>query len=772
MKKKIPFILLIVFSTIFIFSFYGDVILHPDNYLFNDCGDAIKNYYTYSYHIKHDISYINFEGMNYPYGEHFLYTDCHPVLTIFFKLLASKFNFFSIHSIGILNFLMILSIFLTFFVCYFLLREFNINRWFSLLYCIGITMLAPQLFRLGGHLALSYSIAIPLSWLLIIKCFKNKEKLIYSVILFLNNLFWLFIHAYLGIIILFFLGSMIVVKYLFDKDKRKEIAHYLRIAFAIFVPVIIFYLFAVLTDTHIGRTNNPTGFFLFNAELDDVFLPHYPSLSFAMNEFLEKNIKTQWEAWAYVGFSTTIIFSVILILSIIKLFKRNKVKVLNAFFNSELLNISLISGFIVLLFAMAFPFKQIPNLVDFIPVIKQFRATGRFTWPFYFIAIVFAATVMQEFYLKSNGRRKKIFALLLCIIVGIFNIVEGMPYHKDASRNIVKSKNLFKKEILSDSYKAAINSVNLKDFQAIISLPFYYQGSENFSRPKYEETVRASICISYHTGIPIVCANLTRTSIQESKNIIQIITPNFYKKEILKDIPSNKPFLVIRTKDDISNYEKAIFQKCKPIYLSDEISLYVLSKEDLFNNNAYTIYEKYKQLKSTLFEKDQFYLSSDSSFFYYNGFENLKSDKPFRGKGGFQSLKKGKNTYAEFPANTFIVGKKYHISIWMWNGVQDALNDWFPLIIEECDEAKNVSESIICLPEESEVIFGNWSLIEGVFEVKNPKNKIYIITNGKDSYKEALFTDDLLIVEEGLDVYSLNNKDKLFYNNHEILLKQ
>ena len=94
------------------------------------------------------------------------------------------------------------------------------------------------------------------------------------------------------------------------------------------------------------------------------------------------------------------------------------------FFNSELLNISLISGFIVLLFAMAFPFKQIPNLVDYIPIIKQFRATGRFTWPFYFVAIVFAATVMQEIYLKSNDRRKKIFALLLCIIVGIFNIVE------------------------------------------------------------------------------------------------------------------------------------------------------------------------------------------------------------------------------------------------------------------------------------------------------------------------------------------------------------
>jgi len=565
---------------------------------------------------------------------------------------------------------------------------------------------------------------------------------------------------------------MIVVKYLSDKDKRKKIAHYLRIAFAIFIPVIIFYLFAVLTDTHNGRTTNPTGFFLFNAELDDVFLPHYPSFSFAINEFLDKNIKTQWEAWGYVGFSTTIIFAVILILSIIKLFKRNNVKVLSTFFNSELLNVSLISGFIVLLFAMAIPFKQIPSLVDFIPIIKQFRATGRFTWPFYFVAIVFAANVMQEIYLKSNTKRKKIFILLLCITVGIFNIIEGLFYHEDVSRNIVKSKNLFKKEFLSDSYKAAINSVNLKDFQAIISLPFYHQGSENFSRPKNEETTRASIYISFHTGIPIICANLTRTSIQESKNIIQIVSPNFYKKEILKDLPSNKPFLVIRTKDEISNYEKDIFLKCKPIYLSDEISLYTITKEDLFKNNAFTIYEKYKQIQSALFKKDQFYLSSDSSFFYYNGFENLKSDKPFRGKGGFQSFKKGKNTYSEFPANTFVEGKKYHFSMWMFNGFQDALNDYFRFTIEEFDEDKNTWKTTTYFPNQSEVIYGNWSLVEGIFEVEKSKNKIYISTKGRDNSTRALYADDLLIMEEGVDVYSLNiQKNILFYNNHEILLK-
>jgi len=710
--------------------------------------------------------------MNYPYGEHFLYTDCHPVLADFLKLLASKFDFFSIYSIGILNFIMILSVFLTFIVCYLLLKEIKVNGWFSLLFSIGITLLSPQIFRLGGHYALSYSLAIPLSWLLMMKSLRKTGKPIYTIILFINNLFWLFIHAYLGVIILFFLAFIVVGKYVSDANRRKETAHYLRVISAIAVPVILFYLFAVITDTHTGRPDHPSGFFLYNAEFDDVFLPHHPPLRPLLDAITGNIISQHWEAWSYVGFSTTILFIVLLVLSVIKIFKRSRTTLLNTLFNAEILNISLISAFIVLLFAMAFPFKQIPSLADLFPFIKQFRATGRFTWPFFFAASVFAAAAMQEIYYKALKQGRKIVALSLCIAVGAFNIIEGISYHLEISNSIVKSKNLFKKEFLPISYQAAINAVNREEFQAIITLPFYYQGSESFSRPRMDETVRASMIISYHTGIPVVCANLSRSSVRESKNIVQIVSPDFYNKEILYDLPGNKPFLVIRTTDNITNYEEDVFMKCEPIYVNDEISVYSLKKEELFKNNAQTLYDKFKQIKPQLYKREQFYMSNNSSFVYYNGFEDLKSDKPFRGRGGFQSVKKGKNTFAEFAPRTFSAGKKYQVSIWMFNGSEDALNDWFRFIIEEYDEAKNTWMSTTYFPENSEVINGDWSLVEGTFEIKDPDNKIFIVTKGKDDAKAALFIDDLLIKEEGVDIYSLDeNKDKLFYNNHEIPLR-
>jgi hypothetical protein len=771
-KKKIPFILLTAFSSLFILSFYGKVISHPDSFLFSNEGDALKNYFTWSYHIKYDSSYINFEGMNYPYGEHFLYTDCHPVLADFLKYLSSTHGFFSDHSIGILNFAMILSIFLTFFICYFLLRQFSINRWLSLLFSIGITILSPQIFRMEGHLALSYSVAIPLSWLLLLKSLKKPENPAYSIILFINNLFWLFIHVYLGVMILFFLTLIVAGKYMSEKKRWKLTPHFLRMISAVILPIIIFYFFTVLTDTHAGRTNNPSGFFSYNAELDDVFLPHHPPLRPLFDLLTGNKISLQWEAWSYVGFSTTILFIFLLVLSVIKIFRRNKTTLLNNVFSSVVLNISLGSAFIVLLFAMAFPFRQFPFLLDVVPFIKQFRATGRFTWPFYFAATVFAAYAMQEllYYRKEPGRRILVFSL--CIVAGIFNIAEGIPYHAEVAGSIVKSNNIFKEEFLPVSYRTALKAILPEEFQAILALPFYYQGSESYSRPRIEKTVRASVILSYQTGIPIVCANLTRTSVRESKNIVQIVSPGFYKKEILADLPDRKPFLVIRTKDGITKYEEDILKKCKPVFLDNEISVYSLEKEELFKNSAEAVFEKFKQIRPNLCRREQFYVTDTSSFFYYNGFEGSKSERPFRGKGGYQSVKKGKNTFAEFAPYTFSQGKKYEVSMWMYNGFDDALNNWLRFIIEEYDEKANTWYSTVCLPEQSETINGDWSLIENTFEVKNPGSRIYIVAIGKDDSRQGLFADDLLIKESGTEVYGINEKeDTLFYNNHQVVLR-
>ncbi len=770
MKKNLEISFLIIIGALIIAFFYGKAVTNSNNILFSNTGDAIKNYFTYAHHIKNDSTYLNFEGMNYPYGEHFLYTDCHPILANTLKLFSSKIPFFSTHAIGILNFLMILSIFLTFIVCYYLLLEFKLNKWISVFFSISITLLAPQLFRLGGHLALSYSLAIPLSWLLLIKCFKGKGH--YTILLFVNNLFWMFIHSYLGIIVLFFLTTMLVTKAITDKARFRNIIKYSKIAGAVLFPILFFYLFLVLTDNHIDRTNNPSGFFIYNAEFDDIFVPHHGAIRTTLDKWTGGVIKLEWEAWSYVGLSTTALFIYLLILSLVSLFKKNKRVVLKWYFNNKELNIALFASFIVLLFAMAVPFKQIPSLLEYFPILKQFRATGRFTWPFYFCAMVFSAVVFNNVFIRLKSRNNLVFGILFIIIVNGLYIWEAFPYHVDVSKSITKSPNLFKYDLLPDKYKEAISQINSEDFQAILSLPFYYVGSESFSRPRNDEAVRASILFSYHTGIPNFCAALTRTSVSESKKIVQLVSPNFYEKRIKNDIKNDKPFLIVKINTLLTEHEQNILSQAKLIHSGDELEIYSLEYDKLFNSNAISIYNRFLERKPFLFKRDGFWVSDSSSFLYYNGFEDSISDIFFRGSGAYKSVKKGKNTFAEFGPNTFSDKKEYQIKFWMFNGEKDALNLWFRLIVEEYDETNNIWYSTTFFPEQSEVINGDWSLVEGVFKVNNPMSRIYIVSKGKENSKAELHADDLLIYEVGNDIYKFDKANgHLFYNNHKVKLR-
>lgn len=81
----------------------------------------------------------------------------------------------------------------------------------------------------------------------------------------------------------------------------------------------------------------------------------------------------------------------------------------------------------------------------------------------------------------------------------------------------------------------------------------------------------------------------------------------------------------------------------------------------------------------------------------------------------------------------------------------------------------------LCCQKQSEVIYGDWSLIELKFKVVNSNNKIFIVSKGKENAKEKLYLDDLLICEKNSMVYkniSENGLQVLFKNNHEIKIRK
>jgi len=771
MSKKAPILLLTFVAAVFIFIVYGDLLFSANSHLFSQGRDGMKNYYTYSYHIVNDSSYSNFMGMNFPYGDSIFFTDGHPLLATVLKFVGGDSAFVERYNIGILNIMLISSIFVMFFVCYKLLKEFGIRSWFSVLFSIGMTLLSPQISRLvGGHLALSYSFALPLTWLLTIKFIKEKTRKDLLVYLLLSSLFWLFTHAYLGVICILF-GLLIVIgDYVFSDKGRGNKVKTLSILSTLIVPILIFLFVSKATDCHTNRTDNPSGFFNYNAELDDVLVPHHPPLRPILDDLTDNKIRLKQEAWSYIGISTTLLLFVLITLRILQVFRTKSSQFLQSVTANYFLNISILASLVLLLFAFAFPFRIFPELLDYIPFIKQFRATGRFTWPFHFTVLVLSALLFQGIYDRAISKQGKYLALTLLLLVGLMNIYEGLPYHLEAAKLISNQKNIFLKENLPKEYNKALSKIDADKYQAIITLPYYFQGAESYSRPAHDIPLEASMILGFHTKLPVVNTNLGRTSIWENKNLVQLISPNFYNKVVEKDFTDTRPLLVIKSNEPLTESESYLFSRSKVIYQGKSFSLYSLEKDELFNNNSQMYFDQYKSESLSVY--DGFQVTDSISFIFYNSFEDSISTKPFRGQGGVESNKKGINVFASFSPHTFLQGKNYDVSLWMNNQEQDALNLWFRLIIQRYDSKESIWKDVVTyFPEKAETIHENWSLVEMTFKGGNPNDSLRLVTIGKENSKAKLYADDLLIKGVANNVYKYDSLSKvLFYNNHEIKL--
>jgi len=774
-SKAFQLFSLFLLASGFVFIFYGNILLSPNQYQFSAKGDAIKNYYTYAYYIKNNVNPINFEGLNYPYGEHFLYTDCTPVLSSGLKGISTFYPDITNYSVGIMNFLLIISLIFSAFLVYLILLEYDIQHWLAVFSSIGIIALSPQIFRLTGHLALGFGFVIPLSWYLLLRFERSNNQIKTGLLFLLSNLIIFFIHAYLGMIAAAFLFAYLLVKFVFEfRNKTISRQFFYGLLSIIFIPIVIFRVFIFLTDTHTGRTDNPWGFFIAHTNFNSVFLPIKEPLKPIIKSLIG-SYEQIWEGWAYIGIASIIIIILYFSLSATKSFKVKKPVFDNRWFDNKQLQYILISSILLLIFSMAYPFRlNLEWMLDYVAVLKQFRAVGRFAWVFFFaitISSVYFTDRMSKYYFSKN---KRAIAILLLFLLPALYFMEALPYHSKISKTISSSSNMFDFQQLDTDLKKGIEEINTDDYQAILPMPFFYIGSENFGKFGTDKIYLLSQITSYHTNLGIIGSYLTRTSIWESKNLMQLMSPGFYEKAIKDDFPNNKKILIASSNEHVSKYEQRVIDLAKLIYKGKDFSFYELKPNKIFKNTSTQELEKYKRLKPELFERNGFLTNDTNSFFFYNDFEDNTSDISLSGKGAYTGWKNKYNKLASFDTSTFEPGEKYIASFWMYNAGknygQDMLNSMF--ILQE-KEGENSAWSKIVNPAYSMVINDDWSLVEMEFVLKYPKSATTFMLKGSDFHKKQIYIDEFIIYKANSLNYrlvklndSINNK--LIKNNHYI----
>jgi len=764
----------VLITFLFVLQFYKDVVLSPNQYMFSSSGDGIKNYFTYAGHIK-ESSVINSQLMNWPYGEHCLFLDCQPALSLFLKFATSFFPHIADYSIGIVNFLMLFSIVLSALFVYLILSELKIHWIPAIVSAVSIALLAPQIQRVSGHFSLAYSFVIPLTWYLFIRFSKSSKKLRWSVLLFCNNLFWFFIHAYLGMIIVSFLLLCFIFAFIFyEKSKYKQFQQWLYLFLQTFLPLLLFWLILLITDTHIDRPQNPFGFLFYTSSFESVFLPNHKPL----RPLITTDLHQEWEGLAYIGMASIVVFVILIFSNLVKLFTRRTWIGNSAIMSNPILIVALSASFVLLLFSMGFPFKLgMEFLLDWMPAIKNFRGTGRFAWVFYYVITIESIYFIHAIWLS---KQKKLIYTILLFLVPLSYLCEGIPTHVEMGTQIHTTPNLFDKRQLPEAISKGLYYMDKNSYQAILPLPFYCIGSDTYTLTGTDKSCCISMLLAYHSGIPIAGNSSGRTSISESRNSIQLLSPNYYKKSIENDLKEDRPFLIIYTHEPLSEYENAVLAQAKELYVTDDYSLYLLPKAALFHNNANEIMAYFNQLKPQLnYNKGFLTTSLDSNtLIYFHSFEDISHPISFSGKGSYCGEVANYNVLAELDTKKIALNKEYVLSFWLYNeegkvsqDVQNAL-----IFVQTVDSDGHIEWKSQSKAANSMVINGSWSLIEINFSIPYKVRQISVVLKGDHKSKEHFYIDDILIREKDVDIYKIVSMEgeriiELFKNNQHIVSK-
>jgi len=762
MKKHFKSIsILSTLMLIFMFSFYGKFLTSPNSYLIGSEGDAMKNYYTYQYLIKNNAGVIEFEGMNYPYAENFMYTDCHPVQATFLKFINTHIPVVSDYTIGLLNFFMIVSLLITAIIIFFIFIELKVNKWFAILSAIGITILSPQIFRLSGHWALSYSFAIPILIYLVL-LFEKRKHLKYLIYIFLSILFLFFTHGYLGMIaalvVLSFVGIDMVFSLFTNQLKTKLFSH-IKLGLASGLPVLLFFIFMKVIDFHSGRTTNPWGIYEHHAEFENVFLP-FIYLNDYLSSLTTVKLTQPWEGMSYIG----VVAIVGLLLFIFK-FRKNLI--INKFENNFLIKI-LLGSIIILCVAVLLPFGLWEVLIEKISLIKQFRAIGRFAWVFYFVANIVAVYGIHLALLKLKEKGKSTLVNSLIVILPMLMIVEGLRYHNYLASISKADVNVFDLKQTNDVFQSNIEAINKDEYQAIIMLPYFYVGSDNYGKQSNDELSKLGFMFSYHLSLPMFNSYLTRTSIQESKNIVQLMSSNFYAKAIENDIKNDKPFLIICHNETLSDNELLLVNKCNKLSSNDVYSLYEITKKDLFYNTSKDEIKAYNSIKDSLKFKDSFLVSD--SVLYFNYLNYNEPDSPDFCENGCYT--NGQNRYSNLMlinGNDLVQGQTYIARFWMYNGGENKGQDAFNGMAFFEKEKANKKEWIfpITSMQSTQEINEDWNLVEIKLIDVDTNTNYQLLLKGDDRAKLNYYIDDVIFYDQRLVIYK-EYDSYLFKNGHRI----
>ncbi|MBX7203827.1 MAG: hypothetical protein K1X81_00225 [Bacteroidia bacterium] len=752
-------------SLAFLAAFFWPLLTNPGHVFYNTGGDGFQTYFTALFHIKFDSSYGTQQAMNYPFRESIFFTGCEPLYSIPLKLLSPYVETDST-LIALTNLAPLLSIVLCTLFLYLILRSLTIPGLWSCVFAIGISYLSPQVIRLQGHYSLTYQFALPFFIYQFIR-FHKKASTTVSIqtgaAVFLLGI----VHLYFVAFFLFLLAGYWVWQ-IAQQGRQQFRFAFFHVVIQGILPVAALLLLMNWLNTASDRTAMPWGMMAYKSTLSGMFYPYARPYEFMVKTFFEPEL-TEWEGLAYAGIFGILTSLALLsgkIRQLVQNFKRPSQHL--AVTGNALLDTFLWTAVAVAMYGCGrILFINTEKVMDYLGPLKQLRGIGRFTWLFFYIINI---TGVYFFYHLLQNRTKPVRILVMGLLaVAVYtDAIANVRLINQTLNNRLPSLDDHSNQLPENNW---INLITPSAFQAILPLPFFQVGAENFGTGmQHHQVVLTTELIVLKTGLPMVSMTSSRSSLKESWLNFQYALENYRPLQVLQWYPNKKPLLVLAWPDKIPPAQKNLFLKCKKIFESP---------------GGYGVYEL--PYDSLLFDSNRIYRQQESMI------QTIPS-YPFHGESGLSVSDTGGNlTYFSFDNEQgkengyfskgckkikskkfqLLLSKKLHLpaeerfncSFWIKDISADLKGRIFILFVTKNIKGETVQYNQFYAPGNIVAADAEWGLIEFPITFKPEETNLEIYVHNDDLPSGSYYCiDEFLLKPENCHVLK---KDTAFlmHNN-------
>lgn len=671
--------------------FYGNLFKVWANQLIGFGPDGAKNFFTLYYHISHDDSALWFQGMNYPFGEQNLFTDNQPLIANALRFL-NTFLPIETHLLVILPLIIFSSYLIGALILSRIIHDTGVKPWFAALSSVGIMLLSPQLVRLSGHYSLSYGFIIPLVIALLYSAYKStaiKPWVALATTMYLSG----FIHPYfIAMVSLFVFAFRVVLQW--NDGQLRQWKPWMQTLIYSFGALVLFQLTIILTDSIGDRPASPYGFLVYRATLSSIFLPvaqWYMEPISAVFPWLDKRAA---EGNFYVG-----VFAIIgAFWALFKIIKKFQIKTLYLSDLSSTRKFGLfifIASLPILLLSIGFPFfmPKTEVLLEFSGPLRQFRGIGRFSFVFYYAINLFAAIEIAHFYQSEITKRS---TSIVTLLIGL------LWYEVYSYKTHIIDYSSHGSNIMNGQFWREAN-INTNEFQAILPLPYFHTGSENFRTEDKQENITPSFALSLETGLPLTAVQLSRTSLSQTMNQLQLHRLLLESPSVLKQYNKKDLLLMVDQHVVLEGYQMQLVYHSEPFFKKDGFELRrlpVSAFEEILKETEqkFSKWQSEAQLLNSSFQNDTIYYQSLDDSNSTNGFKN-----------GAWTFTRDLWTDLIPEKTSLIDSTVYELSFWFDASSQNAVNTqvWQWNYVNE----QEVNFKLAEVGDFTRAVVGNWILV-------------------------------------------------------------